>query len=147
MSNGLANQNILLIGGTSGIGFAVAKQALAAGANITVTSSTQERVNKTLESLSAIHPGHSSKLRGYVADLSVRDQLEVTIEKLPKFAAEPFPIDHIVFTAGNVPPLVPLAQASFDNIEALVNYQQFHHTLHSSRNIIQRFLAISPSPY
>ncbi|KAF9884007.1 hypothetical protein FE257_002395 [Aspergillus nanangensis] len=124
MASKLANKNILLIGGTSGIGFAIAKQALQDGANITVTSSSESKVKKAFDSLCA-SCNDASMVRSYVADLSVKEELDATIENLLKYAAEPAPIDHIVFTAGNVPPMVPLADASFDNMDAFLTVQFF----------------------
>ncbi|KAJ6111164.1 hypothetical protein N7486_003399 [Penicillium sp. IBT 16267x] len=53
------------------------------------------------------------------------EKLETTIKNLLKFSAESSPIDHIVFTAGNVPPLVPLAEASFDDVEAFLTVRFF----------------------
>ncbi|KAJ5826135.1 hypothetical protein N7474_003273 [Penicillium riverlandense] len=124
-TNKLANKNILLIGGTSGIGFAVAQQAFESGANVTISSSSEERVSNALDRLRASNPARASAARSYVADLSIREKLEKTIEDLLKYTAEPSPIDHIVFTAGNVPPLVPLAEASFDIFEAFLTVRFF----------------------
>lgn len=120
MATKLADKNILLIGGTSGIGFAVAQQALADGANITISSSSEERVNKALDSLRTANPARGSAIRTYVADLSIKEKLDATVENLLKFTAESSPIDHIVFTAGNIPPLVPLSESSFDDVDALL---------------------------
>ncbi|KAJ6028760.1 hypothetical protein N7540_004336 [Penicillium herquei] len=123
--NRLTNKNILLIGGTSGIGFAVAKQALASGANITISSSSKEKVFKAVQDLQASNRTRASSIRSQVTDLSIRENLENTIESLLKFSAEISPIDHIVFTAGNVPPLVPLPEASFDDVEAFLTVRFF----------------------
>jgi NAD(P)-dependent dehydrogenase (short-subunit alcohol dehydrogenase family) len=126
MASRIANKNILLIGGTSGIGFAVAKQALADGANVTITSSSEERVAQAAESLRHGNPARaSSVVRSYVADLSIKDKLDTTIEELLKYAAEISPIDHIIFTAGNVPPMVPLAEASFSDLDAYLTVRLF----------------------
>lgn len=121
----LANKNVLLIGGTSGIGFAVAKQALADGANLIISSSSEEKVSRAVERLRASNPARSSAIRSEVADLSIRENLETVVESLLKFSAASAPIDHIVFTAGNVPPLVPLAEASFDDVEAFLTVRFF----------------------
>jgi NAD(P)-dependent dehydrogenase (short-subunit alcohol dehydrogenase family) len=125
MVSKIANKNVLLIGGTSGIGFAVAKQALADGATVTITSSSEERVSRAAESLRNNSPTRASAVRSYVADLSIKDELDTTIEKLLKYAAEISPIDHIVFTAGNVPPMVPLAEASFSDLDAYLTVRLF----------------------
>lgn len=121
----LKNSNILLIGGTSGIGFAVASQALAEGANITISSSSAEKVSNASEKLKAANTVNSSAVKSYVADLSDREKLETTIEGLLKYAAETSPIDHIVLTAGNVPHLPDLADASFEDVEAFLTVRFF----------------------
>ncbi|KAJ5167453.1 uncharacterized protein N7482_006234 [Penicillium canariense] len=125
MASRIANKNILLIGGTSGIGFAVAKQALADGANITIASSSEERVSKAVDNLRKGNLARKSAVRSYVADLSVKDKLYATIEDLLKYTAEISPIDHIVFTAGNVPPMVPLAEASLSDFDAYLTVRFF----------------------
>ncbi|KAJ5682919.1 hypothetical protein N7462_006084 [Penicillium macrosclerotiorum] len=120
MSHKLANKNILLIGGTSGIGFAVAKEALAEGANVTISSSSEKRVSEAVIALQSSTSARASLVRSYVADLSVKDLLEKTIEQLLQYAAQPSSIDHIVFTAGDVPPLVPLSESSFEDFDAFL---------------------------
>lgn len=116
----LAGKNILLIGGTSGIGFVVAEQALQDGANITISSSSKERVSQSLDRLRTDYPEQAGNVHSYVADLSVKDELEHTVEELLKYASRDSPIDHVVFTAGNVPPLVPLENTSFNDVDALL---------------------------
>ncbi|KAF3398118.1 Dihydroanticapsin 7-dehydrogenase [Penicillium rolfsii] len=125
MVSRIANKNVLLVGGTSGIGFAVAEKALADGATVTITSSSEDRVSKATENLRISNPTRASAVRSYVADLSIKDKLDATMEELLKYAAEIAPIDHIVFTAGNVPPMVPLAKASFSDLDAYLTIRLF----------------------
>lgn len=47
----LQGQRILVIGGSSGIGFAVARAALAEGAEVDIASSNAERLARALERL------------------------------------------------------------------------------------------------
>lgn len=121
----LKGSNVLLIGGTSGIGLAVAKQALLEGASITISSSSHDKVISASQKLEAADSTRSSAIRSYVADLSNRDELDTTIKGLLKYAAELSPIDHIVFTAGNVPSLPPLAEASFSHVEDFLTVRLF----------------------
>jgi NAD(P)-dependent dehydrogenase (short-subunit alcohol dehydrogenase family) len=123
--NRLANKNILLIGGTSGIGFATAEAALANGANITISSSSKEKVARALERLRESNPSRCSAIRTYVADLSTKEKLDTTIEALLEFTTEISPIDHIVFTAGNIPPLASLPEASFVDLEAFMTVRVY----------------------
>ncbi|GAM39361.1 hypothetical protein EIK77_009617 [Talaromyces pinophilus] len=116
----LAGKNILLIGGTSGIGFAVAQKALQEGAHITISSSSEDKIASAVERLRASSPEHASNVRSYAADLSVKDKIEATVEEILKYAAKDATIDHVVFTAGNVPPMAPLAESSFEHVDAFL---------------------------
>ncbi len=53
----LADTRILVLGGTSGIGFGVAHAARAAGAHVTVASRSQEKVDAAIERLGATAHG------------------------------------------------------------------------------------------
>ena len=117
----LAGKNVLLIGGTSGIGFAVAEKALHEGAHITISSSSNDKITNAVERLKASSPEHTSNIRGYAADLSVKDKIEETVENLLQFASQTSTIDHVVFTAGNVPAIVPLAESTFEHVDAFLN--------------------------
>jgi NAD(P)-dependent dehydrogenase (short-subunit alcohol dehydrogenase family) len=116
----LAGKNVLLIGGTSGIGFAVAQKALQEGAQITISSSSEATIASAVERLRASSPEHFSNVRSYAADLSVKDKIEATVEGLLQFAAQDSTIDHVVFTAGNVPAMAPLAESSFEQLDAFL---------------------------
>ncbi|HXM03755.1 MAG TPA: SDR family NAD(P)-dependent oxidoreductase, partial [Chthoniobacterales bacterium] len=47
----LKNQRVVIIGGTAGIGLAVAELAIQEGASVVVASGTQEKVNKASKHL------------------------------------------------------------------------------------------------
>jgi NAD(P)-dependent dehydrogenase (short-subunit alcohol dehydrogenase family) len=97
----IASQSILVIGGSSGIGAAVAKLAAAEGCRVSIASSNPTRVANALAKLKAASP--SAEIAGYTCDLSHED-VEVRLEKL--FAevttATGSQLDHIVFTAGMI---------------------------------------------
>lgn len=116
----LAGKNVLLLGGTSGIGFAAAHKVLQEGAHITISSSSEEKIAKAVERLQTSFPQHASRIRSYAADLSNKENLDATIEGILKFTAQKATIDHIVFTAGNVPHMPPLTEASFDDVDAFL---------------------------
>lgn len=65
----LQDKHVLIIGGSSGIGLAVAEGSLAAGANVTISSSRQAKVDAAVASLAASYPDRS--VRGIVKDLSL----------------------------------------------------------------------------
>lgn len=88
----LLNKHVLVIGGTSGIGFAVAEASLASGAHVTVSSSSQSRVESTVQRLTSTFP--LGTVAGFACDLSkptVEHDIKALFEKVGK-------VDHIVFT-------------------------------------------------
>jgi NAD(P)-dependent dehydrogenase (short-subunit alcohol dehydrogenase family) len=85
--NGLHNKRVVILGGSSGIGLAVAEQAASQGAKLVIASSNSERVQKTIQSLGGNAQGHT-------LDLSDEQAVETLFAKLGAF-------DHLVFTAGD----------------------------------------------
>lgn len=81
----LAGQRVLIVGGASGIGYAVAEAALADGASVVIGSTNAERVTAAAATLGAT---------GAVID--VRDE-----DGLAAFFAGSRTFDHIVTTAGD----------------------------------------------
>lgn len=85
--NSLHNKRVVILGGSSGIGLAVAEQAASQGAKLVIASSNVERVQKAIESLGGNAQGHT-------LDLSDEQAVETLFTKLGAF-------DHLVFTAGD----------------------------------------------
>jgi NAD(P)-dependent dehydrogenase (short-subunit alcohol dehydrogenase family) len=85
--NGLHNKRVVILGGSSGIGLAVAEQAASQGAKLVIISSNAERVQKAIESLGGNAHGHT-------LDLFDEQAVETLFAKLGAF-------DHLVFTAGD----------------------------------------------
>jgi NAD(P)-dependent dehydrogenase (short-subunit alcohol dehydrogenase family) len=83
----LTDQRVVIIGGTSGIGYAVAEAALADGAEVVVGSSQAANVETAVRNLGNRASGHT---------INVRDEADVAafFEKVGSF-------DHLVFTAGD----------------------------------------------
>ncbi len=116
----LSTQTILVLGGTSGIGHAVASIALAQSAfHVTISGSNPARLESALSALRSAHPSAAKRVSGFVCDLSKADELEKNIKALldaTVAANGKGKIDHIVFTAGDRLSLVPLAAVSVDAI-------------------------------
>jgi len=93
--NGLHNKRVVILGGSSGIGLAVAEQAASQGAEVVIASSNAERVQKAVESL-------GNDAQGHTVDLSDESAIENFFAKLGAF-------DHLVFTAGDSLQLQDLA--------------------------------------
>jgi len=96
MVNILDNQTVVVIGGTSGIGFEVAKHVLeTTKANVVVASSKDERVQKAVSSLKSLG---KDRVRGYVLDVSDSANLEKAVND---FYEKIGTINHLVYTAGD----------------------------------------------
>jgi NAD(P)-dependent dehydrogenase (short-subunit alcohol dehydrogenase family) len=85
--SGLQNKRVVILGGSSGIGLAVAEQAASQGAQIVIASSNAERVQKAVESCGGNAQGHT-------LDLSDEQAVESLFTTLGAF-------DHLAFTAGD----------------------------------------------
>ena len=96
----LSNKRVVVLGGTSGIGLAVAEAALSLGAETVVASSNPARVREALTRLPAGPEGHAVDLTDEAA---VRD----FFDRVGAF-------DHLVFTAGESLRLGPLANTALD---------------------------------
>ena len=83
----LDNSRVVVIGGASGVGFAVAAAALEAGAEVVVGSSQAPRVDAAVEKLGRGATGHT---------VDVKDEASVAA-----FFEAVGPFDHLVFTAGD----------------------------------------------
>ncbi len=83
---GLSGKRVLVIGGSSGIGFAVARAALDEGAEVVVASSSTDRVHAAIGRLGG----------GEGVSFSVADEAAVA-----RFFAQSDGFDHMVFTAAD----------------------------------------------
>jgi NAD(P)-dependent dehydrogenase (short-subunit alcohol dehydrogenase family) len=92
----LADQKVVVIGGTSGVGLAVAEAAGYAGASLVVASSNAEHVTSAVDKL-------PKGTRGY--QLDVRDEAGVK-----NFFDTVGEFDHLVFTAGDYLVFKPLGE-------------------------------------
>ena len=85
--NRLENKRVVIIGGSSGIGLAVAKEAASQGADVVIVSSNAERVQDAIQSI-------GENARGEAIDVSDEKAVEGFFTNIGAF-------DHLVFTAGD----------------------------------------------
>ena len=85
--NGLQDKRVVVLGGSSGIGLAVAYLAAAQGAKVVIASSRAERVHKAVECI-------GREVQGHAVDVSNERAVVTFFSKLG-------PFDHLVFTAGD----------------------------------------------
>jgi NAD(P)-dependent dehydrogenase (short-subunit alcohol dehydrogenase family) len=83
----LQGKRVLILGGTSGIGLAVAEAASTEGSNVVVVSSQQSRVDAALVRL-------ADGSEGFASDLSDERAVAALFHRIG-------PFDHLVFTAGD----------------------------------------------
>ena len=84
---GLEGQRVVVIGGSSGIGFAVAERAIREGAQVVVGSSSAARVESAVKRLGSAASGSA---------VDVREEASIS-----RFFEQCGPFDHLVFTAGD----------------------------------------------
>jgi NAD(P)-dependent dehydrogenase (short-subunit alcohol dehydrogenase family) len=98
--NELQGQTVVVIGGSSGIGFETASQASAAGADLVLVARTKERLESVAQKL------HARQTAAFdAADL---ERLEQFFKDLPS------PVDHVMLTAGG-PAYMPLSSMNLDD--------------------------------
>lgn len=97
---GLSGRNVLVTGGSSGIGLAVADAAAGEGAGVGVIGRSAERLEDALTSLRASHPDVS--IVGATADVANEDSLRTAVDSI---AGELGGLDHVVGSAGVAGPL------------------------------------------
>ena len=85
--DGFQNQRVVIVGGSSGIGLAVAEEVASQGSEVVIVSSNAERVQKAIKSI-------GGKTQGQAVDVSDEGAVESFLKKLGAF-------DHLVFTAGD----------------------------------------------
>lgn len=102
--NHLKDTHVLVFGGTSGIGYAVANMALANGARVTISGSTQTKVDTKVEKLRSLYPAlPKEEVAGFSCDLFNTDALETNLVALLDKATNhgSKKINHIAYTAGD----------------------------------------------
>ncbi|GCB21380.1 uncharacterized oxidoreductase YkvO [Aspergillus awamori] len=93
---------VLVIGGSSGIGYGVAEKCLLEGAKVHIASSNASRVGKSAVALKQKFP--SAEITAHICDLAGED-VEKNLEHLFSTIGS---LDHIVFTAGDKLAIQPL---------------------------------------
>ncbi|KAI9691259.1 MAG: hypothetical protein M1820_009817 [Bogoriella megaspora] len=119
-TNKLQNARVLVIGGSSGLGFTAAEATLESGASaVIISSSNPSRVDTAIQRLSKTYPSRASALSGYACNLGDESHLEANIKSLFDSATEngAKKLDHVLFTAGDQLAIKPLTDATFDFIK------------------------------
>ena len=128
---------MVIIGGSSGLGFGLAEAVIEEGGNVVVTGSRDETVEKTIRRLREAYPSAAQtgkfqyhltqsrtevchvegRIEGYVAALADEKTLEGNVKSLFEKIGEKGKIDHIVFTAGDKLKVGNILDATLEEIK------------------------------
>jgi NAD(P)-dependent dehydrogenase (short-subunit alcohol dehydrogenase family) len=89
----LTKSKVVVIGGSSGMGLEIARQTLAAGADVVISSRSKERLERAASTLAV--PGVSGRIDTYAADIGNREQVKALFALIGE-------LDHLVITAANL---------------------------------------------
>jgi NAD(P)-dependent dehydrogenase (short-subunit alcohol dehydrogenase family) len=103
----LKGKKVVILGGSSGIGLAIAKAAAAQGAELTIISSNRQRIDNALAEL----PANST---GFAVDLGNEQQVSALFTKLRQ-------LDHLVYTAGESLQLTNIEDTAIDDARQFFN--------------------------
>ncbi|MCM8739025.1 SDR family oxidoreductase [Azospirillum sp. A1-3] len=85
------NEHVLIVGGSSGMGLALARILLSEGARVTIAGRSEARLEEARTNLSPI----TGRLQTEVADITQEEQVARLFERIG-------PLDHIVTTAADI---------------------------------------------
>jgi NAD(P)-dependent dehydrogenase (short-subunit alcohol dehydrogenase family) len=102
----LAGKRVILLGASTGIGFATAKAAAEEGAKVVIVSSNQQRIDHALKSL----PAGSE---GFAVDLSKEENIRDFFQKTGAF-------DHLVYSAAESIALSSIATTDIEQARAFL---------------------------
>ncbi|KAL2842405.1 hypothetical protein BJY01DRAFT_236003 [Aspergillus pseudoustus] len=115
-TNKLKGARVLIIGGTSGLGFAAAQAVIEQNiSELIISSSSATRIEATIAKLRTLYPTSSTNIIGYPCNLGDEASLPANVENL---FSQVGTLDHIIFTAGDAPLLQPFLENSFETIKA-----------------------------
>lgn len=113
----LVGAHVLILGGSSGIGFAIANLALSNGATVVIAGSQQAKVDEKVSLLRSLYPSLSpTAVSGHAINLSDSENLEpnlrTLLDKTTSHGSKK--LDHIAFTAGDHHSLPALTNLTLD---------------------------------
>jgi NAD(P)-dependent dehydrogenase (short-subunit alcohol dehydrogenase family) len=108
----MSSQHAVIIGGSSGIGLATARQLLAEGMQVTITGRSEQRLDQARQSL--------GRAAGVVMDAAATDTLNPAFSRIGAF-------DHLVLALGSGKGLGPFASVSLAEVRQSFEEKVFPH--------------------
>lgn len=108
----MPSQHAVIIGGSSGIGLAAARQLLASGLNVTITGRGAQRLDEALRLL--------PEAQGVAMDAAATDKLNETFSRIGAF-------DHLVLALGSGKGMGPFASVSVVDVRRSFEEKVYPH--------------------
>jgi NAD(P)-dependent dehydrogenase (short-subunit alcohol dehydrogenase family) len=105
----LAGKKIVVVGGSSGIGLGVATAALENGAEVVIVGRSREKLKAAERTRD-----NDGRLRSLAADMTQEADVARMFADVGAF-------DHLVSTAGTLPPDDPIGSADMDGVRSLID--------------------------
>lgn len=118
--NKLQDRRVLIFGGTSGIGYAVAEACVEYGCTVILSGSNSPKLANTVLRLKTSYPHvASSQIITHACDLSNKEDLESNIQTLLSVVTRGAngKLDHVVFTAGDARSLKSASEVTVAQFE------------------------------
>ncbi|AZO24598.1 SDR family oxidoreductase [Mesorhizobium sp. M1E.F.Ca.ET.045.02.1.1] len=105
----LRDKKIIVVGGSSGIGFGVAVAALEGGAKVVIAGRSADKLKAAVAKLAG-----AGRVMGVAADMANEGDVAHLFDEAGAF-------DHLVATAGTPPPNYPIGEADMDFVRQFVD--------------------------
>lgn len=117
LSRAFGGKHVVITGGSSGIGLALAANLTKNGANVSLIARNETRLQDALSKLNAIRSGNQQRISTAAADVSDADQISAALSRL---ANDVGPIDVLINSAGISYPAM-FAETPVERIDSLVS--------------------------
>ncbi|PWY98512.1 NAD(P)-binding protein [Testicularia cyperi] len=118
--NQLKDKKVVVLGGSSGLGFGAASGIIEEGGSVVIASSSEERVSKAVERLSdpaQQYNADKSRISGHVLNLKGSD----VESRLKDFFSQVGQFDHLIYTSGDSLAVKGLEEHTYESIVEAAN--------------------------
>ena len=102
-----------------GIGYGVAEALIENGATVSISSSSQSKIDSSIASIKSAYPSiPADRISGFACNLGDATSLEANLKGLFDHVTDnnTHKLDHIVYTAGDALAMMPIASATLDKM-------------------------------